>query len=350
MARQVNVAAEARKVSIHEVVRQRPCSAPACVWRDAPWGPSISARRFQSPPAWKTEGPWREAAPKDAIPKGAWWEIFHDDELNHYEQQLLAANQSLAAARRSPGSGSFAGASRFCRAYSQRSAPIPTRRATDTPANRPEVTGPAPALRRACMRFHLLLNYEVDLFGRIRKNLEAANATLQGTRGRLAERSTGLDRGASRRLLQPARTGCRNGSGAGVGQNSAGRHGVWSTIVMKAGLPRDWTWHSSKRCSIPRSRNSICCSSSALNTSTPSRRLPGNPASSFNVPVAPLRAAPPPVPLGVPSDLLERRPDIATAERAMANENALVGVAEPRFIRNSLFPAAAAFRASVWVR
>ena len=47
----------------------------------------------------ENEGPWREVAPKDAIPKGAWWEIFHDEELNRYEQQLLAANQSLAAAR-----------------------------------------------------------------------------------------------------------------------------------------------------------------------------------------------------------------------------------------------------------
>ncbi len=62
-------------------------------------GPKYQRPPVQAPPAWKTEGPWREAAPKDAIPKGTWWEIFHDDELNRYEQQLLAANQSLAAAR-----------------------------------------------------------------------------------------------------------------------------------------------------------------------------------------------------------------------------------------------------------
>jgi NodT family efflux transporter outer membrane factor (OMF) lipoprotein len=59
--------------------------------------------------------------------------------------------------------------------------------------------------------------------------------------------------------------------------------------------------------------------------------LTGSPASSFNVPVAPLQTAPPPVPLGMPSELLERRPDIATAERAMAQENAVVGVARTAF-------------------
>ena len=59
--------------------------------------------------------------------------------------------------------------------------------------------------------------------------------------------------------------------------------------------------------------------------------LVGQPASNFNVPVAPLRATPPPVPLGVPSDVLERRPDIATAERQMAYQNAQVGIARTAF-------------------
>ena len=52
-------------------------------------GPRYQRPPIPAPPAWKAEGPWREAAPKDAIPKGAWWEIFHDEELSRYEQQLL---------------------------------------------------------------------------------------------------------------------------------------------------------------------------------------------------------------------------------------------------------------------
>jgi NodT family efflux transporter outer membrane factor (OMF) lipoprotein len=59
--------------------------------------------------------------------------------------------------------------------------------------------------------------------------------------------------------------------------------------------------------------------------------LVGQPASAFSVPVAPLNATPPPVPLGVPSDVLERRPDIASYERQMAYENAQVGIAHTAF-------------------
>jgi NodT family efflux transporter outer membrane factor (OMF) lipoprotein len=59
--------------------------------------------------------------------------------------------------------------------------------------------------------------------------------------------------------------------------------------------------------------------------------LVGQPASGFSVPIEPLRVTPPPVPLGVPSDVLERRPDIATFEREMAFENAQVGIARTAF-------------------
>ena len=61
-------------------------------------GPGYQRPTAQVPNAWKGEGPWQTAAPKDAIPKGAWWQIFHDAELDRLESELLQANQSLAAA------------------------------------------------------------------------------------------------------------------------------------------------------------------------------------------------------------------------------------------------------------
>src|SRR5208283_2975516 len=62
-------------------------------------GPKYQRPQVQAPTAYKTEGPWRVAAPKDSLPKDAWWQIFNDSELNDYEQQLLNANQSLEAAK-----------------------------------------------------------------------------------------------------------------------------------------------------------------------------------------------------------------------------------------------------------
>ena len=64
-------------------------------------GPRYSrpAAPAAAPDAWKAQPPWEQAAPRDAIPKGAWWQIFHDRALDDYEQQLLQANQSLVAAR-----------------------------------------------------------------------------------------------------------------------------------------------------------------------------------------------------------------------------------------------------------
>ena len=64
-------------------------------------GPRYSrpAAPAPAPDAWKMQPPWEQAAPKDSIPKGAWWRVFNDAALDAYEQQLLQANQSLVAAR-----------------------------------------------------------------------------------------------------------------------------------------------------------------------------------------------------------------------------------------------------------
>jgi multidrug efflux system outer membrane protein len=292
-------------------------------------GPKYQRAQVQTPPAWKTEGPWREVAPKDAIPKGAWWEIFHDEELNRYEQQLLAANQSLAAAQ-----------SRLDQARSlarvASAALFPTLAADPSAsrvrysANRPQILAPTPAITQSVYEIPFALNYEVDLFGRNRKNLQAANANLQGTTADLQNvqlvltaelaadyfslRELDSESQVVQESVKIQQEGLvlvnhRHEGGVASGLDVAQQQTLLDSTVTQLYL-------------LQQQRAQFEHAIAALT---------GNPASSFTIPVAPLHATPPPVPLGLPSDLLERRPDIATAERAMANENELVGIARTAF-------------------
>lgn len=292
-------------------------------------GPKYQRAQVQTPPAWKTEGPWREAAPKDAIPKGAWWEIFHDEELNSYEKQLLAANQSLLAAQDRLNQARSLARVASAPLFPTLSADPNAGRARYS-ANRPQVTTATPAVTQGLYEIPFALNYEVDLFGRNRKNLQAANANLQGTAADLqnvqlvltaelaADYFSLRELDAETQVVQESvkiqqqgltLVNHRHEGGVASGLDVAQQQTLLDSTVTQLYL-------------LQQQRAQFEHAISALT---------GNPASTFSVPVAPLRATPPPVPLGLPSDLLERRPDIATAERAMANENALVGVARTAF-------------------
>src|SRR3984957_10866313 len=292
-------------------------------------GPKYQRPPVQSPAAWKTEGPWREAAPKDSIPKGAWWEIFHDQELNSYELQLLAANQSLAAAQ-----SRLDQARSLARVTSAALFPALT---TDPNAsrnrfsgNRPQILAPSAAITQSLYEIPFALNYEVDLFGRNRKNLQAANANLQGTAADLENvqlvltaelaadyfslRELDAETDVVQESVKIQQQGLavvnhRHEGGVASGLDLAEQQTLLDSTVTQLYL-------------LQQQRAQFEHAIAAL---------AGNPASSFNVPVAPLRAPPPAVPLGVPSDVLERRPDIANAERQMAFENAQVGIARAAF-------------------
>jgi outer membrane protein, multidrug efflux system len=292
-------------------------------------GPKYQRTSVPTPPAWKSEGPWREAAPKDSIPKGAWWEIFHEEELNRYEQQLLAANQSLIAAQ-----DRLDQARSFARVASAGLFPVAT---TDPSAsrnrysgNRPQILTSGTPLTQNAFTIPFALNYEVDLFGRARKNLEAANASLEGTAADLENvrlvltaelaadyfslRELDAEYQVVEESVKIQREGLdvvshRHEGGIASGLDLAQQQTLLDSTIAQLSLVQQQRARFEHAISV----------------------LTGNPASPFSVPVAPLKATPPPVPLGMPSDLLERRPDIATAERTMAQQNALVGYAKTSF-------------------
>ncbi len=292
-------------------------------------GPKYQRPAIQAPATWKTEAPWREAAPKDAISKGAWWEIFHDEELNRYEQQLLAANQSLAAAR-----NRLDQARSLARVTSAAFFPAltadPNASRNRYSGNRPQIVAPTRAVTQTLYDIPFALNYEVDLFGRNRKNLEAANANLQGTAADLQNVQLVLTAELAADFFSLRELDAESDvvqESVKIQQQGLAvvNHRHEGGIASGLDLAQQQTLLDSTDTQLYLLQQQRAQFEHAI------AALTGNPASSFTVPVAPLRAVPPPVPLGMPSDLLERRPDIATAERAMAHENALVGVARTAF-------------------
>jgi NodT family efflux transporter outer membrane factor (OMF) lipoprotein len=289
-----------------------------------------------APDAWKTQPPWEQAAPKDAIPKGAWWQVFHDPALDAYEQQLLQANQSLVAARDRLEQARSLARVATADMFPQLSADPSALRQRGS-GNRP-LNGEVPTVEdggfspytQSAYTIPFSLNYEVDLFGRVRHNVEAANASLQSTAADLQNVQLVLtaelaaDYFALRELdaewqvveesVGYQRKGLdlvnnRHNGGIASGLEVAQQAALLDATLSQLALVQQ---------SRAQYEHAIAV-------------LVGQSASGLNVPVAPLQATPPPVPLGVPSDVLERRPDISTAERLMAYQNAQVGVAHSAF-------------------
>ncbi len=292
-------------------------------------GPNYHRPPVQAPTAYKTEGPWRVAAPKDSIPKGAWWDIFNDAELNNYEQQLLNANQSLAAAKdrlseaRSLARVATAG-------YFPNLSADPSASRQRYSGHRPEVVTLGNPLTQNTYEIPFLLNYEPDLFGKVKRSLQAANASLQGTAADLynvnlvltaelaADYFSLRELDAETQVVQESVDIQQKGLQLVEDRHAGG-------VASGLDLAQQKTLLDSTKTQLYLVQQQRAQFEHAIAV------LTGNPASTFSVPARPLDVTPPPVPLGVPSDLLERRPDVATAERQMAYENALVGVATAAF-------------------
>jgi multidrug efflux system outer membrane protein len=302
-------------------------------------GPRYRRPAAPAPDAWKTQPPWEQAAPKDAIPKGAWWQVFHDPALDAYEQQLLQANQSLVAARdhleQARSLARVATADLFPQLSTDPSA-VRERGAGNRPLNGSAptivngVAQPIQPYTQNVFTVPFSLSYEADLFGRVRHNVESANASLQSTAADLqnvqlvltaelaADYFTLRELDAEFEVVQESvgyqRKGLdlvnnRHQGGIASGLEVAQQAALLDSTLSQLALVQQSRAHYEHAIAV----------------------LVGQAASSLSVPVEPLRATPPPVPLGVPSDVLERRPDISTAERLMAYQNAQVGIARTAF-------------------
>jgi len=298
--------------------------------------PAYRAPELALPVAWKIEPPWRETAPADAAAKGTWWQRFGDAKLDALEAQALADNPSLqiAAASLAQARAQVAGASAAL--FPQVGLGARAARLAIS-ANRPLSSYASPNSSTVQNDYALALSvsYELDLAGRVsgtiagaRASAEQAEIDLENTRLLLAAdlatayfNLRGLDAelvvltnsiALQRRALEFV--SARHELGATSGLDVAQQQALLDNTLTQVDVLR-------------RQRDPF---EHAIAT------LTGTPAPLFTI--APETraadandAALPSIALGVPSDVLERRPDVASAERAMAAANAQIGVARAAF-------------------
>jgi NodT family efflux transporter outer membrane factor (OMF) lipoprotein len=276
------------------------------------------------PATFKENANWKPPQPQDEAVRGKWWEMFGSAELNALEEQVDVSNQSLkvAAARFAQARAAVRGA---------RSALFPQVTASSAvtrvnPSDNARGTGDAYGDFIAGVD----ASYEIDAWGRIRQTVNASRAAAQASAADLefvrlslhAELATdyfllhGLDR--EQRLLEQAVAAYERALELTQNRFRGG-------LVSQVDVDLAETQLEATRADVIDVQVDRAAFEHAIAV------LVGQPPSGFAVPIAPLDSTPPGIPAGVPSNILERRPDIASAERRVAQAGAEVGVATAAF-------------------
>ena len=294
-------------------------------------GPDYHKPGADVPPAWQPEAPWREAAPNDAALKGDWWRLFQDDALNPLVDRALTGNQNLrvAAARLDQARAQLTAAAADLYPAVGLSAAAARGR---TSANRPlsAYSVPNQAIVQNDFELGPTVNYEADLFGRVRREVEGARASAQQAEADFE----------NTRLLLTAQL---------VTDYFALRELDAELAVVRHSLDlqRDALGFIASRHDLGFATGLDLAQQQALVDASATQlelldyqraqyehaiaTLVGIPAPNFTLPAALATSSLPAIPLGVPSDLLQRRPDVASAERSMAAANARIGVARAAY-------------------
>ncbi|MCB5183599.1 efflux transporter outer membrane subunit [Methylobacillus gramineus] len=288
-------------------------------------GPDYHKPALEVPVSWQEE--WRSAAPSDGLSKGAWWEIFEDAELNRLEQQALSRNQSLKASiARLEQARALTRISRASYLPTLEVGVNATR--TQPSANRPNNARNASVSTNIQTNLNPVFSaaYEVDLFGRISREVESSSASQQQIAADLENIKLILAADIAANYFNLC---AQNAEIEALAQIIAIQKGTVELIHF-----RQETGVASKLDSLQ--QESLLNSTQAQHNLLTSQRdqtrhalatLTGVPVSEFTIADRQLPASIPSVPLDLPAYILERRPDVASAERAVAAANAQIGVA-----------------------
>jgi NodT family efflux transporter outer membrane factor (OMF) lipoprotein len=301
-------------------------------------GPKYVRPSSPMPKAYKESADWKPAAPQDQIIKGDWWKIFNDPQLDSLEAQVNISNQNIAIAQ-----AQYAQAYALVQAAKSSFFPILT---TSASYSRSHSSSGANGKNAVSQNFlGADVTWELDLWGRIRRQIEANNANAQSTaadlenarlsaQGQLAQdyfQLCALD--SQKKLLNDTQVIFRKFLKLTQERHAAGIASQTDVIQAQTQLA-----------GIRAQEIDIGVQRSQLENAI--ALLAGKPASEFSIPPTVLPAAVPSVPAGLPSEILERRPDVAAAERVAASANALIGVAESAYFPTFTLSASGSFQDS----
>lgn len=313
-------------------------------------GPKYHTPTVQTPAAYKEVTPenakdidnWKQAQPSDAVIRGNWWEVFNDPTLNSLESQVNVSNQSIASA-----AASFLAARAIVK--EARSQLFPTVTVSPSITEQKQSAdlktfavggggssgagGTTPAVTTSPVTEYSLpfdATWVPDLWGKVRNMVksniyaaQASSADLANTRLSM-QSEVAVDyfelrsEDALKQLLDSTVQAYQQSLNLNKVLYDTGIESDES--VAQAETQLETTEAQDTNVGILRSQYEHAIA-----------MLVGQPASTFSIPFKALDTAPPPVPFGLPSELLERRPDIAASERLVAQANAQIGIAQAAY-------------------
>ena len=294
----------------------KPSTATPAAYKEAP------------PEYFKETKDWKFAQPNDAVIRGKWWEVFNDTQLNSLEEQLNQANQNIALA-----DANFRAARALVR--EARADYFPT--VTTSPSiilsrqsGAATHSNVSPGRQSVNYTLPFDATWEPDFWGRIRNSVIASASEAQATAADLQNVRLSVEAELAFDYYQ-------------LRSLDAERHLLDTTIVafqqqleltrvrFQTGIASDEDVAQAETQLETTQAQATDLGIQRAQLEHAIAILTGQPPATFSIPVAPLDAQPPGVPIGLPSQLLERRPDIAAAERRAAEANAEIGVTRAAF-------------------
>jgi NodT family efflux transporter outer membrane factor (OMF) lipoprotein len=324
-----------------------PCLLAGCMVGPKYHTPSVetpAAYKELTPADFKNTDGWKVAQPKDDALRGKWWEIFNDPQLNALEEKVNISNQNIAAAV----ANFFAARAMVKEARAQLFPTVTTNPAITV--QRPSSTvsrgagggssgsgsgtgaGSASSSTGTFTDYTLPFDatWQPDLFGRIRNTVRSAAYGAQASAADLENTRLTVQADVAADYFQlrgqDALKQLLDSTVVAYQQSLDLTRALYETgidsdeAVAQAETQLETTQAQDAALDVQRAQFEHAIA-----------MLTGQPASTFSIPFEPLKSSPPAIPFGVPSQLLERRPDIAASERLVAQANAQIGIARAAY-------------------